>query len=451
MSNRIKIAVMLAVCAFAVCGCDRREPITMNLEEVRLNRYADAVVQTMNEYQVIRTRRYLYPGLGSWLDANRTAGIYKTEPEKINIFTEGENGGYQWQEVYYPYGFYDAEPVLGRNENNGQLLIAPMLLAADAKAVAYQTMGERGYALAVLESGKKTVFLDENGHVTDNSTQISDDPYLWKQFEYAWSADGTVLLYYKMAEPVSETSRKEGAEETAGENAEGGMKTSLREALASEDHMLSLPYGVYSYDRASGLVHQVWNPLEIEMPKAVYRSPAAGTVVADTREGLTAMFLLFNDVSGCPDVLLWGGESTPQIQLLNLPENPCIQLVLEEEAYYYQEDGKIQRARLGVAGQPELVVYTDPGLQSFLVSSDGQKVFTVEQRGDTEDICLYICDEKKNWYKQILYVGASGTRSIQLSEDELKLLVEGQVESASQLRGQSQVLILEFYHEEGLD
>ena len=96
-------------------------------------------------------------------------------------------------------------------------------------------------------------------------------------------------------------------------------------------------------------------------------------------------------------------------------------------------------------------MYTDPGLKSFLVSSDGQKVFTVEERGDTEDICLYICDERKNWYKQILYVGATGTRSIQLSADGLTLLVEGEIESASQLTTQSQALILEFYHGEEAD
>ncbi len=425
MNNRKKTAALLSVCTLLCCGCGRREPVTMNLEEVRLNRYADAVVQTMNEYQVIRTRRYLYPGVGSWLDTNRTASIFRADPEKICLFTERDSGGYEWREVHYPYGFYDAVLLRGREEGSvSPLLIAPMAVAADAKAVAYQTMEENGYVLAVSEMDKKTVYLDERGQVLGSRAIAADGEDCWNQFEYSWSADGTTLFYYKMAGP---------------------------EQSASSAHRLSFPQGVYSYDRASGRVLQVWEPLELKLRGDVSRTPAAQTVAVDSKEGLTAMILLFDDASGCPDVLLWGGESEPKVQFLSLPENPCIQMALEEEAYYYQEEGKIQKARLGVTGQPELIVYTDPGLLSFLVSSDGQKVFTVEKRGDTEDICLYICDEKKNWYKQILYVGAEGTRSIQLSEDELKLLVEGQVESASQLRSQSQALILEFYHEKESD
>ncbi|MCI8567029.1 MAG: hypothetical protein HFI39_12085 [Lachnospiraceae bacterium] len=425
MNNRKKTAALLAACALLACGCGRREPVTMNLEEVRLNRYADAVVQTMNEYQVIRTRRYLYPGVGSWLDVNRTASIYRAEPEKICLFTEREGGGYEWREVHYPYGFYDAVQLQGREAGSvSPLLIAPIAVAADANAIAYQTMDENGYVLAVSETDKRTVFLDESGQVLGDRAMAAEGEHRWNHFEYGWSADGTMLFYYKMAES---------------------------EQSVSSAHYLSLPYGVYSYDRASGQIMQVWEPLELKLRGDVSRVPAAQTVAADSNEGLTAMIFLFDDASGCPDVLLWGGESEPQVQFLSLPENPCIQMALEEEAYYYQEEGKIQKARLGVTGQPELIVYTDPGLQSFLVSSDGQKVFTVEKRGDTEDICLYICDEKKNWYKQILYVGAEGTRSIQLSEDELKLLIEGRVESTSQMRTQSQALILEFYHEETPD
>lgn len=437
MNRKTKTALLMAALALLAWGCSR-EPVTMNLEDVRLNRYADAVVQTMNEYQVIRTRRYLYPGLGSWLDANRTASIYGAGPEQIHIFTEGEDGSYQWQEVYYPYGFYDAEYMQGETGSGQPLLIAPMLLAADARAVAYQMLNGRGYTLAVSEQGKETVFLDEQGRAFVGEPPGTDGAErLWSQFEYSWSADGAVLFYYKMAKPVEPDGEETGEE--AGKHASD-------ESLRADDRVLSLPYGVYSYDRASGQVRQIWEPLELRMPEAVFRVPASEAVTADTREGMTAMFLLFDDSSGCPDVLLWGGEATPQIRFLNLPENPCIQLELEEEAYYYQEDGKIQKARLDGAGQPELIVDTDPQLQSFLVSRDGRKVFTVEKRGDTEDICLYICDERKNWYKQVLYVGAEGTQSIQLSEDELKLLVESRVESASQLRVQSQALILEFYH-----
>lgn len=449
MNSRKGAAALLAACALFT-GCSRREPVTMNLEEVRLNRYADAVVQTMNEYQVIRTKRCLYPGLGSWLDANRTASIYQTDPGKLRLFTEGEDEGYQWREVYYSYGFYDAKQMQGSEEGGGlPLLIAPMLLAADVRAIAYQTMDENGYALAVSEEGKKTVFLKGEESVRTTDPLWQDSPYSWNKFEYAWSSDGNILFYYKMADPVAQEGFVENGETDPGRNT--GIEEAAGAGQAGGERFLTLPYGVYSYDRASGQTRRVWDRLKIEMPSVVYRSPSAETVVADTREGVTALFLLFDERSGCPDVLLWGGESEPQIQFLSLPENPCIQPVLEEEAYYYQEDGRIQKARLGATGQPELLVYTDPGLKSFLVSSDGQKVFTVEERGDTEDICLYICDERKNWYKQILYVGATGTRSIQLSADGLTLLVEGEIESASQLTTQSQALILEFYHGEEAD
>lgn len=412
--------ILTAAIAFCLAGCIGQEPVTMDLEEIQNEPYPAAVAQAMENYQIIGTKKYLYPGLPEWLDAGRTASIYKTEQGKIQVFTRSEAGSYEWRSVYYAYGFYDQELMQGNKaDGDSPLMVSPVLLSADGEAVAYQTMGKNDYAIVVAVQGEPNVFLDGNGGISTDgplSDENAGGQYDWTQFEYCWSSDGKTLFYYKMG--ISD----------------GGASS-----------MLLFPQGVYLYDRETGTAKLLCEAMKVKMPQLVSRYPTAESMVADVDCDQAALFLLFDDNSGCPDVLLWNRGGRLTVSYPSLPENPCVQLRLEEGMYYYQANGEIRRARLGSTDASERVLYTDGGLKTFLVSKDEKKVFTIEKEGDREDICLYLCDETQsgykssNWYKQVLYTQAEGAVSLQLSEDELTLLVECRDEH------DSMALLMNFY------
>ena len=111
------------------------------------------------------------------------------------------------------------------------------------------------------------------------------------------------------------------------------------------------------------------------------------------------------------------------MRLLELQDEPSLQICIDEGIYYCRDNGEILRRSLSEDRQ-ETLLYVGAGLQTFLVSEDESRVFTVEMRGETEDVCLYVADGNGEWRKQVLYVGAEGARHLQLSADGSELLVE---------------------------
>lgn len=433
MKRKNSYLFAIGISLLFLCGCESKRSVTMDLEAIRMNPEASAVVQAIREYQVEGAEHYRYPALSSWLDVNRTVSIYGAEPGQITVFLEDEAGDLQWRDVDYAYPFYDAEYLTGKKaDGESFLMVAPLQTSSDGQAVAYQVIEKDSQLLAVSERGKKTVLLNGDGAVWSEEGAANEEESAWNRFEYSWSSDGQILLYYKMgalAGSMDEEAWEEWQEEHPGED-------------WKESDVLLLPHGVYGYDRRTGQVRMIWKPMRLNMPVSASRYPSSASVVADAGESSAAMFLLFDDQSGCPDVLLWNQEGKIETALVELPENPCIQIVLKKGIYYYQENGEIRRASLGKTGQTQTLVSTSPGIQTFLVSEDENRVFTIENRENTADICLYLRDEKKNWYKQVIYVGAEGAISLQLSEEQQLLLVECRGEAYNQ------ALILSFCEEE---
>lgn len=424
-------ALFSALLTISVSGCVTRRPVTMNLEDVSLNQDASAVVQAMKEYQVKKTPEYVYPAIPDWFNINRTVGIAGAEPGKITVFTRDEKGEFQWRDVQYAFSFYSKESMAESREEKRPLMVDPLQLSADSEAVAYQLIENGNRFIAVSERGRETVYLDGEGNVLSRDQLAQRDAEgAGTQFQYGWSSDGKTLLYYRMEElaVILDEEEKEELEE--------GVAGGLPEKDAN---VLILPQGVYGYDRETGQVRQIWKPMRLYLPEKVSRELRFGlvSITADANDSQAAMFILLRGEES-QDIQIWNQNGQVETRLLKLPENPCIQIALNEGIYYYQESGEIRKMSLGKMGQSESVVYTDKGLMDFLVSEDGKRIFTIEKRGDKEDICLYIRDEKRNWYKQAIYVGAEGALSLQLSDSQEQLLVECRGEA------DNQALILDF-------
>lgn len=222
---RIAAAAAALTASMLVSGCERREPITYNLEAVRPTEAAGEAALVSEEYQVVSSHWYEYQGLGQWMGGGATASVLETEPGKLIVFTEGEEGSFQWRDVYYAYGFFDTEEMRGREADGGSpFVIAPVLMSADGTAVAYQDMRDDGYMLALSQMGQETILLDGGGRIYEDDEAIGPEAeYDWSRFEYCWSADGRQLFYYKMTRrdniPGDETVQSE--EETVQEGEDG--------------------------------------------------------------------------------------------------------------------------------------------------------------------------------------------------------------------------------------
>ena len=374
-------------------GCERREEVTYNLEAVLPTEAGGEALFASEEYQIIGSHWYEYPGLGEWMGGGATASVLHTEPGKLIVFTEDEDGSFQWRDAYYAYGFYDAVPLVGRaEEGGGPLVISPLLMSADGTAVAYQDMLDDGYVLALSQIGQGTIFLDGGGRIYEDGEEIGEEAeYDWSRFEYCWSADGRQLFYYKMTR----------LDDNSGD-------------------ALRFPDGVFIYDRGSGQVREAWEPMEIEISSG---SSQVASIAADAAENTAVLFLLFDEESGGRDILLRKENGRETMRFLNLSDHSGLQIKILEDIYYCQQNGEILRCSLSEE-ESEALLDVGSGLQTFLVTEDESRIFTVELRGQTEDVCMYAADEEGNWHKQVLYVGAEGARHLQLSADGSELLVE---------------------------
>lgn len=456
--NRVSGVVRLALemcCLGMLClimlgqtGCRQRETVTMDLAEVSLKEGGSAILTSIEEYQSIRVEQYTYPSLGKWINSNRTSGISRTEEGVILVFTRGEDGFFEWRQVKYEYPFYDAYP-LGSQDSRIPLVIDPVELSADGEAVAFQSLQLEGQFIEISQMGLPSVLLDGNGNVWREGAEISiSEGEKWNSLLYDWTSDGQMLLYYQMGNYVSRLDEEEEAE--AGETFVGleGSKEEIPiqvdpdvEEPETEAGTLLLPYGIYAYDRGTGETQMIWEPMRLNLPVNASGISEPGQLLADAAEDRAVVFILFDEDAGCPDIQLYRYGDRVEIRLLNLPDDPDIQFDMDNHVYYYQKEGEIWKAPFGKTGQAEPVVVTEPGLQDFLVSEDGQRVFTIEKREDTADVCLYLRDEKQNWYKQVIYMDAIGAAALQLSEDQKSLLVEcaGEMEN--------QAVIIQFHAE----
>ena len=416
------IFFLLAV--FLAAGCRSRRPVTRNLEEIHLNPDASAVIQAIQEYQMSASETYRYANLGDWLDLNRTASIYGAAPGRLRVLTKDTAGNLQWRNVEYRYPFYDASYMEGsKKDGEGFLLFSLPQISADCQAAAWKTLVGAKTCIVVEEQGKPAVLLDEKGRMDgeeEREASAEAEDLAGKEnlrLSYTWSADGRTLLYYQAA--LIHEQDEEG------------------ETIQA----LQFPAGIYGYDRETGENRMLWEPMKLYLPgeNNPYLYPWEGA--AGVAGEKAVLFLLFQD-DAFPDVMLLKDGDRVETRLLRLPDHPCIQIEMEEKIYYYQEQGEVRRAAFSRQGQSEIVVATDSGMESFLVSKDGEKVFTIESRGETKDIFLYLRDEKGNWYKQALYVGADGAHALQMSEEQQILLVECRGEE------ENEALILRFAKQE---
>ena len=184
--------------------------------------------------------------------------------------------------------------------------------------------------------------------------------------------------------------------------------------------VLMFPCGVFGYDRDSGQVREIWEPMVVEISGD---STQVASIAADAADGQAVMFILFNDENSGQDILLWKDGEEESMRLLDLQDDPRLQIRMSDGIYYCRDNGEILRCAIS-GDEQETLLYVGSGLETFLVTEDESRVFTVEMRGETEDICLYTRDGEGNWRKQVLYVGAEGARYLQLSADGSELLAE---------------------------
>ena len=425
---RIAAAAAALTASMLVSGCERREPITYNLEAVRSTEAAGEAALVSEEYQVVSSHWYEYQGLGQWMGGGATASVLETEPGKLIVFTEGEEGSFQWRDVYYAYGFFDTEEMRGREADGGSpFVIAPVLMSADGTAVAYQDMRDDGYMLALSQMGQETILLDGGGRIYEDDEAIGPEAeYDWSRFEYCWSADGRQLFYYKMTRrdniPGDETVQSEEETVQEGEDGEEDRENEILEPErgTAEGDVLMFPCGVFGYDRDSGQVREIWEPMVVEISGD---STQVASIAADAADGQAVMFILFNDENSGQDILLWKDGEEESMRLLDLQDDPRLQIRMSDGIYYCRDNGEILRCAIS-GDEQETLLYVGSGLETFLVTEDESRIFTVEMRGETEDICLYTRDGEGNWRKQVLYVGAEGARYLQLSADGSELLAE---------------------------
>ncbi|MBP3702067.1 MAG: hypothetical protein J6I64_09255, partial [Lachnospiraceae bacterium] len=268
-----------------------------------------------------------------------------------------------------------------------------------------------------------------DGRVYSSDPDLEENEDIsWDLVKAGWSSDGRYLLFYRTenwqvgiesGEIDLEIDLEEETEEHQGESDSNGKDQGV--VLTLKD--------IYGYDRQTCQVRKIWEAMRLNLPASNVPNE---DIVVDVTEDNAAMFLLFSDRENCRDVKLWNQNGVLEVSLVSLPDNPCIQMDLDQGVYYYQDEGDIWKAPLGKSGQPQLILSAGSQLRAFLLSEDAHRIFTIESREDTEDVCLYLQDEKGSWYRQVIAVGTKGACSLQLSDDQQRLLVECQTEDENQ-------------------
>lgn len=414
--------ILLSVCflmSWLLSGC-QPQSITMDLEGMTLNAGGQAMIQAMEEYQASAVESYSYPALGPWMDINRTVCIQGTEDGDVVVVSVDDEEGLEWRMVQYAYPFYEARAMSeGSALGEDPLVVAPLIVSPDGLAVAYQSLHSQGRFLEIAEVGKPTVLIGSDGQVYATDPELKEGEEIsWNLVKADWSSDGRYLLFYRTnnwqlgagdTEVDLEIDLEEGTQVQQGKDKRD--KTGV--VLTIKD--------IYGYDRQSCQVRRIWEAMRLNLPTSEVPDYE---IVADVGDGSAAMFLLFNQKSNCPDVKIWNRDGVMEFEMVELPENPCIQMDLDRAIYYYQEAGDIWKAALTKNGQPQRILSAGAQLQAFLISEDEHRIFTIESREETEDVCLYLQDEKGSWYRQVIAVDTEGACSLQLSDDQQRLLVE---------------------------
>ncbi len=433
---RLGVGVVLGAVLALVCAGCRPQSITMDLEGMPLDASGQAMIQAMEEYQAASVETYAYPALGPWMTINRTACIQGTDDDELVIFTRQENGTLEWRTVQYVYPFFESH-TLAEGSTGGEepLVIAPLIVSPDGLAVAYQSLRSQGRFLEIAEVGRPTVLVGSDGQVYSTDPELKEgEDISWDLVKAGWSSDGRYLLFYRTDNWQLGLRDEEIDLEIDVEAETQEQKEKDRSEKKNQGVVLTMK-DIYGYDRQTCQVRKIWEAMRLNLPSD--KVPDA-EIVADVSEDNAAMFLLFDDKDDCLDVKIWNQNGVLEVSLVSLPDNPCIQMDLDQGVYYYQEEGDIWKASLGKNGQPQRILSAGSQLQAFLLSEDAHRIFTIESREDVEDVCLYLQDEKGSWYRQVIAVGTKGACSLQLSDDQQRLLVECQGED------ENQVLILYF-------
>ena len=406
------VGITLLVSIMTAC---QPKSVTMDLEGMTLNAGGQAMIQAMENYQTSTMASYSYPALGPWMDINRTACIQGTDDGEVVVFTMGEE--LEWRVVQYAYPFYEDRSLAeGSEAGEAPLVIAPLIVSPDGLAVAYQSLHSQGRFLEIAEVDKPTVLIGSDGQVysTDSEMEAIEE-VSWNLVKGDWTSDGRYLLFYR-------TNDWNIGVDNAGTDLEFDLEEEKEDenSQSAKGVVLTIK-DIYGYDRQTCQVRKVWQSMRLNLP--VSKVPNY-EVVVDVGENGAAMFLLFDEKADCPDVKIWNQNGVMEFETVKLPENPCIQMDTNQGIYYYQEAGDIWKATLSKNGQPQRILSAGSQLQAFLISEDARRIFTIETREEIEDVCLYLQDEKGSWYRQVIAVGTQGACSLQLSDDQQRLLVE---------------------------
>ena len=396
------------------------QSVTMDLEGMTLNAGGQAMIQAMEEYQASALECYSYPALGPWMDINRTVCIQGTDDGDVVVVTMDEAEELEWRMVQYAYPFYESRSLSeGSAESEDPLVVAPLIVSPDGLAVAYQSLHSQGRFLEIAEVGKPTVLIGSDGQVYATDPDLKEGEEIsWNLVKADWSGDGRYLLFYRtnnwqLGSDDEDVDLEIDLEQGFDSSQENGSQEKTSVVLTIKD--------IYGYDRQECQVRKIWEAMRLNLPAS---QVPAYEIVADVGGDSAAMFLLFDQKANCPDVKIWNQNGVMEFEMVELPENPCIQMGLDQAVYYYQEAGDIWKAFLTKNGQPQRILSAGAQLQAFLISEDEHRIFTIETREETEDICLYLQDEKGSWYRQVIAVGTQGACSLQLSDDQQRLLVE---------------------------
>lgn len=425
-----QLTVLMIIAALG-SGC-APQSITMELEEMPLGPANQEVIQAMEEYQAAALETYRYRAFGPWMTVNRTACIRGTQNNEIVVFTRDDEERMEWRTVQYIYPFYESRLVSeGSATEEDPLVVAPLIVSPDGLAVAYQSLRAQGRFLEIAEVGKPTVMVGGDGQVysTDPSLMEKEESS-WELVKAGWSSDGRYLLFYHTGDwSIGVTDDAEIDLEIDVEDPTQSGADGDRDSSREDKGVVLTLKDIYGYDRQTCQVKQIWEAMRLNLPTDKKPDPE---IVADANEDNAAMFLLFDEKADCPDVKLWNQNGMLEVSLVSLPENPCIQMDLQHGVYYYQESGDIWKAPLGKMGQSQRILSAGQQLQAFLISADERRIFTIETREETEDVYLYLQDDKGSWYKQAIAVDTKGACSLQLSDDQRRLLVECQTGTENQ-------------------
>jgi len=409
----------LVVLSLLLTSC-KPQSMTMDLEGMTLNAGGQAMIQAMEGYQASSVEEYIYPALGPWMTINRTACIQGSDDGDLVVFTTDEADVLEWRMVQYFYPFYQSHTLAeGSASGEEPLVVAPLIVSPDGLAVAYQSLHSQGRFLEIAEVGKPTVLIGNDGQVYSSDPELEEGEEIsWNLVKAGWSGDGRYLLFYRT------NNWQVGVEDESVDldiDLENDTDSNKTSAGSEKKGVVLTIKDIYGYDRQTCQVNKIWEAMRINLPAV--KVPDA-EIVVDVDGDNAAMFLLFDDQYDCPDVKLWNQDGLLEFSTVSLPDNPCIQMSLDKGYYYYQEAGDIWRASLRKDGHPQRILTAGTQLQAFLISEDEHRIFTIESRENTEDVCLYLQDEKGSWYRQVIAVGTTGASSLQLSDDQQRLLVE---------------------------